>query len=140
MNGRKTTEGKFIIMAESKDYLTQPQENGSIRISEDVIASIAALAVREVEGVYGLSPNASFDLSNILGKKNLRNGIRVRIDEDGALAIGCNLVVKMGCAVMTVAKNVQTAISDAVTSMTGVRPTQINVNVCGVATPKPAAK
>lgn len=127
-------------MAESKDYLTQTQENGSIQISEDVIASIAALAVREIEGVYGLSPNASFDLSNILGKKNLRNGIRVKIAENEDLTIACNLVVKMGCTVMTVAKNVQTAISDAVASMTGVRPAHINVNVCGVAAPKPAAK
>ena len=127
-------------MADTKNYIVQPQDGGSILISEDVIASIAALAVREVEGVYGLSATATFDISSLLGKKNLRNGIRVRIDENGALSIGCNLVVKMGCAVMTVAKNVQTAISDAVTSMTGVRPTQINVNVCGVATPKPAAK
>ncbi len=127
-------------MAESKDYLTQAQEHGSIQISEDVIASIAALAVREVEGVYGLSANASFDLSNILGKKNLRNGIRVRIDANEQLTIACNLVVKMGCTVMTVAQNVQTAIADAVTAMTGVRPVQVNVHVCGVAAPKTAAK
>ena len=127
-------------MAESKDYLTQAQDCGSIQISEDVIASLAALAVREIEGVYGLSANANFDLSNILGKKNLRNGIRVKISESEDLTIACNLVVKMGSAVMTVAKNVQTAISDAVTAMTGVRPVRVNVNVCGVATPKPAAK
>lgn len=127
-------------MAESKDYLTQTLENGSIQISEDVIASIAALSVREVEGVYGLSANASLDLSNILGKKNLRNGIRVKIGENEELSIACNLVVKMGSAVMTVAKNVQTAISDAVAAMTGVRPALVNVNVCGVATPKTPTK
>ena len=40
-------------MAESKNYIVQPQEGGNILISEDVIASIASLAVREVEGVYG---------------------------------------------------------------------------------------
>ena len=41
---------------------------------------------------------------------------------------------------MTVAKNVQEAIADEVTAMTGVRPLRVNVNVCGVAVPKPAAK
>ena len=54
-------------MAEGKKYIEQPQEGGRILISEDVIASIAALAVREVEGVYGLSTTAAFDISTILG-------------------------------------------------------------------------
>lgn len=126
-------------MADNKEYLVQAQENGSILISEEVIASIAALAVREVEGVYGLSTTASFDIANILGKKNLRKGIRVSINDD-EIAIACNLVVKMGSAVMTVAKNVQEAISNEVASMTGNRPTRVNVNVCGVAMPKNPAK
>lgn len=128
-----------MIMAENKEYLVQEQENGSILISEEVIASIASLAVREVEGVFGLSITQTLDLSNILGKKNLRKGIRVTIAEEG-VEISCNLIVKMGAAVMTVAKNVQEAIADEVTTMTGVRPLRVNVNVCGVAVPKPAAK
>lgn len=127
-------------MAENKEYLMLAQEHGSIRISEEVIASIAALAVREVEGVFGLSANGTFDLANILGKKNLRNGIRVRISEDDTVEIACNLVVRMGSAVMTVAQNVQNAIADEVTSMTGIRPAQVNVNVCGVAAARTAEK
>lgn len=126
-------------MAENKDYLVQEQENGSILISEEVIASIASLAVREVEGVYGLSMTQTLDLSNILGKKNLRKGIRVAITEEG-VTVSCNLIVKMGSAVMTVAQSVQTAIADEVAAMTGVRPLRVNVNVCGVAVPKAAAK
>jgi len=122
-------------MAENKEYLVQAQENGSILISEEVIASIAALAVREVDGVYGLSSTSNFDISNVLGKKTLRKGIRVGLNGD-EISIACNLIVKMGFAVMTVAKNVQEAISDEVASMTGSRPVRVNVNVCGVAVPK----
>ena len=96
-------------MADTKNYIVQPQDGGSILISEDVIASIAALAVREVEGVYGLSATATFDISSLLGKKNLRSGIRVTIEEE-KVEISCNLVVKMGEAVMSVAKNVQESI------------------------------
>ena len=102
-------------MAENKEYLVQELENGSILISEEVIASIAALAVREVEGVFGLSVTQTLDLSNILGKKNLRKGIRVGITDEG-VEIACNLIVKMGCAVMTVARAVQEAITEEVTS------------------------
>ena len=126
-------------MAESKEYMTMPEENGSINISEEVIASIAALAVREVEGVFGLSVTQTLDLSNILGKKNLRKVIRVVITDEG-VEIACNVIVKMGCAVMTVAKAVQEAITEEVTSMTGTRPLRVNVNVCGVAVPKTAEK
>ena len=38
-------------MAENKEYYTQKAENGSIQISEDVVASVAAMAVMEQEGV-----------------------------------------------------------------------------------------
>ncbi len=122
-------------MAEMKNYIVQPQEGGSIQISEDVVASIAALAVREVEGVYGLSTTPTFDISSLLGKKNLRNGIQVVIDGE-SIEISCNLVVKLGEAVMTVAKNVQDSIVNEVFSMTGVRPAAVNINVCGIAIPK----
>lgn len=126
-------------MADRKDYLVQSLENGNIMISEEVIASIAALAVREVSGVYGLSATAALDLSNIIGKKNLRKGIRVIISGE-ELEISCNLVVKFGEAVMEVAKQVQEAIAAEVLSMTGTAPKRINVNVCGVAEPKTTTK
>lgn len=122
-------------MADRKDYLAQSLENGNIYISEEVIASIAALAVREIEGVYGLSASATLELSNIIGKKSLRRGIRVTID-GAQIEIACNLVVKYGEAVMEVAKQVQEAISAEVTNMTGTTPKRVNINVCGVATAK----
>lgn len=126
-------------MADTKEYLVHEQECGKILISEDVIASIAAAAVREVEGVYGLSATANFDISNIIGKKSLRRGIHVALKEEG-IEITCNLVVKMSTTVMEVAQNVQNAIADEVASMTGERPAKVNVNVCGVAVPKAPAE
>lgn len=126
-------------MADRKDYLVQSLDNGSVMISEEVIASIAALAVRDVDGVYGLSAGATLDFKNIIGKKNLRKGIRVLISEEG-VDIACNLVVTYGENVMTVAKAVQEAIAAEVTSMTGVEPQRVNINVSGVAAPKTAAK
>ena len=40
-----------FTMAENKQYITHAQENGSVMISEDVIATIVANAVSEVEGI-----------------------------------------------------------------------------------------
>lgn len=123
-------------MADNKDYLVQAQENGNVLISEEVVASIAALAVREIDGVYGLSASANFDISNIIGKKNLRKGIRVVFNDKNEMEISCNLVVKIGVTVMEIAKKVQEAIAGEVEAMTGMKPARVNVNVCGVAQPK----
>ena len=41
-------------MGENKEYMTHPEELGCIHISEDVLASIAAGAAAEVEGISGL--------------------------------------------------------------------------------------
>ena len=122
-------------MSELKGYLVQTEENGAVMISQEVIASIASLAIREVEGVYGLSTGTSLDIGNILGKKHFRKGIDVKFGEEG-MEISCNLVVKMGSAVMTVAKAVQEAIAEEVTNMSGTRPLAVNVNVSGIAVPK----
>lgn len=122
-------------MAERNEHLVQSLENGNIFISEEVIASVAALAVREVEGVYGLGTASSVDLGSIVGKKNLRKGIRVLIEEEN-IDISCNLIVKIGTAVVDVAKRVQDSISSEVSAMVGIQPRRVNVNVCAVASPK----
>ena len=41
-------------MSENKEYMTHPEELGCIHISEEVLASLSAGAVAEVEGVSGL--------------------------------------------------------------------------------------
>ena len=80
-------------MADTKNYIVQPQDGGSILISEDVIASIAALAVREVEGVYGLSAPATVDISSRLGKQHLRRGLRVTMEEERVESSVCGIAI-----------------------------------------------
>ena len=55
-------------MGENREYLTMEKENGSVNIAEDVVASIAALAVQEVEGVCGMA-GVSSELSEFLNSK-----------------------------------------------------------------------
>ena len=50
-------------MAENKEYFSKEVENGSIQISEEVVASVAAMAVLEVEGVCGLASNLGYDIA-----------------------------------------------------------------------------
>lgn len=127
-------------MSESKEYISQQQENGCLHISEDVIISIAASAILEVEGVFGLSANLGSDIAEILGKKNLSKGVRLTIGDDGIIALDCFIVVKFGGSVMEIAKAVQDSVFSGVESVTGLKVQSVNVTVGGVALPKDAKK
>ena len=119
-------------MAESKQYITQNQENGTVQISEDVIISIVIVAVGETEGVAGFSARLGSDIAEILGRKNWGKGVKLTITEDDRLYIECNIVATYGYAVVNVAKAVQENVTSAVESMTGMQVTEVNVNVCGI--------
>ena len=119
-------------MADNKQYITQVQENGTVIISEEVIATIVHHAATEVEGVVGLSGKFNSEIVELLGKKNWSKGIKIAIGENDAVSIDCNVVIAYGQSVVSVASAVQSAISAALESMTGVTVAAVNVNVCGI--------
>ena len=119
-------------MAENKQYVTQIQENGSVLISEDVIVTIVAHAVQEVEGVVGLNVKPGSDIIDMIGKKGWGKGLKITIGEEDALDVDCNINIAYGHSVVTVAKAVQDAVVVALESMAGVKIAAVNVNVCGI--------
>ena len=119
-------------MADNKQYVTHMHANGSVQISEDVIATIVAHAVTEVKGIVGLSTKPGADIAEFIGKKNWGKGIKIYISEDNEVSIDCNVTVSYGQSVVSVAKDVQAAIHNAVEELTGVTIAAVNVNVCGI--------
>ena len=119
-------------MADNKQYITQIQDNGSVMISEDVVATIVSLAVKEVEGVVGLSTKPGADIADMIGKKNWGKGLRIVIAEDNALTVDCDIIVSYGQSVVSVASAVQETVLAALESATGVKVNAVNVNVCGI--------
>ena len=122
-------------MAESKEYMTMPEENGSINISEEVIAAIAVGAVREVEGVSGMMTNLGGSVTDLVtNKKNAQKGAKgVKIDMTGsALVLDLYLTVQYGHAIPEVAENAQKAVASAIEAMTGCTVSAVNIHVGGV--------
>jgi uncharacterized alkaline shock family protein YloU len=119
-------------MAENKQYITQFQDNGSIMISEDVVATIVTQAVKDVEGVVSLSTKPGADIAEMIGKKNWGKGMKIEIAENNEITVDCNVVIGYGQSVVAVAKAVQDAVAGALESMTGVKVAAVNVNVCGI--------
>ncbi len=115
-------------MAELKEYTTQLDEAGKIAISDDVIASIAAVAANEIDGVSGLGTTL---VTDFIGKKQASKGVKVAISET-SVEIFLTITVKKGVVIPTVAKAVQEAVIAAVESMTGIRVETVDVKVAGV--------
>ena len=122
-------------MAENKQYITQSQENGCVMISEDVVATIALNALTEIEGFAGLSTKPGADIADLIGKKNWGKGLKVSLNNDETISVDCNINVKYGHSVVDVAKAAQDAIISALDSMTGIKTSAVNVNVCGIVRP-----
>ena len=119
-------------MSEYKQYITEAQENGNVMISEDVIETIVDQALTEVEGLEHLNIKTGAEIVDLIGGKNWGKGIKVQIGENDELVIECNIIVKFDYAVVDVAKNCQSAVANAVESVTGVHVDAVNVNVCGI--------
>ena len=122
-------------MADSKEYMTLPEENGSINISEEVIAAIAVGAVREVEGVSGMMTSMGNSVTDLVNnRKNAQKGAKgVKIDMTGTtLALDLYLTVQYGHAIPEVAENAQKAVASAVEAMTGCPVGTVNIHVGGI--------
>ena len=118
-------------MADSKEYWTSASDQGSVRISEDVIASIAAIAASETEGVGNLYSGIGTNVAEFLGKKSLPKGVKVVFHGD-LVEVEVSLLAQYGYNICEVSKNVQSAVRSSIQSMTGMRTSAVNINVGGV--------
>lgn len=115
-----------------ENYITCQEANGSINISEEVIATLVRAAVTQVEGVAGLSNTSGSELVELIGIKTLSKGVKVQFDE-GKIIVDAIITVSYGHNIMDVAKSVQDEVMSVVLSVTGMDKAAVNVHVSGVA-------
>lgn len=127
----KENEQKGEIVELEEEIKT---ENEGIKISDDVVAVIAGVAVSEVPGVSGMAGGFAGGISEVFsGKKNLAKGIKVDVTETNA-KIDVNIIVEYGSRIPDVAFEIQNRVKKAVESMTGLKVEEVNVHVQGVDT------
>jgi len=107
-------------------------EDGQVRISDDVVGTIAGIAATEVEGVAGMSGGIVGGITDMLGRKNLAKGVKVEVGEREA-ALDLYVVVEYGIRIPEVAQLIQSNVKRAVESMTGLKVVEVNIHVQGVA-------
>ena len=118
------------VLIEAKD------DNNGIKISDDVVAVIAGVAVSEVPGVSGMAGGFAGGISEVLsGKKDMSKGIKVEVGEKET-KIDVNIIVEYGTRIPDVAFEIQNRVKKAVETMTGLTVLEVNVHVQGVSTEK----
>ena len=104
---------------------------GEVKIADEVVGIIAALAATEVEGVASMAGNITNELISRLGMKNLSKGVKVDVLE-GVVTVSLALNMKYNYSVMDVSAKVQEKVKSAVENMTGLEVADVNVKVAGV--------
>ena len=120
------------IVDNVKDERSENAETvNSIKISSDAVAMYVGIAIAEIQGVYGMSGALAGITEAISGKKNYTKGVKVDVDEKSA-KIDVNIIVEYGARIPDVAFEIQTKVKKSVETMTGLKVSEVNVNVQGV--------
>ena len=104
---------------------------GEIKIADEVVAIIAALAATEVEGVASMAGNITNELIGKLGMKNLSKGVKVDVLE-GIVTVSLALNLKSNYSIVEVSARVQEKVKNAIENMTGLEVADVNIKVAGV--------
>ncbi len=124
-----------------KDIIFETNENGAIKIANEVVMAIASQALEEIKGV-SVAVSIADGIVDKLRKKASGKGINIYTDEETGLTdIDVHVNVEYGMNVLEVSWAVQEAVKKNITSMTDVKVGKINVFVDGVTVEKePKAK
>ena len=101
------------------------QGKGTIKISDDVIATVSAIAIEDVEGISGLCEGGK---EIAFGIKAPSKAVRAEM-KDNFVVIDLDIVVNYGVNIPDVAWEIQSKVKKAVESMTGLIVQKVNVNI-----------
>ena len=128
MASKKETSTEKI----EKAYTLDSSSAGEVKVADEVVASIAALAAGEVEGVSGTTGSIGQKLMKTVGMRS-GSGSGVRVDIAGNMVrVDLALVMKYGYNVMETCRKVQDKVKSAIENMTGLNVTDVNIRITSV--------
>lgn len=113
-------------------YVLQEDEKiGSVKIADDVVAMIAALAATEVDGVAAMAGNMTNELLSRVGVRNLAKGAKVEV-LNKKVKVDIAITVEYGYNIPSTCQSVQTKVKNAIENMTGLEVTDVNIRIAGI--------
>ena len=113
------------------EELMNVQPHGTVSFANEVLETIAGIAVAEVPGIANMSGGFKDGINDLIGKKKLSKGVKATKTEDN-LTFDVQIIVEYGVKVQEVCVNIQESVFNAVETMTGLKANAINVYVQGV--------
>ena len=109
----------------------EDKDGNTVQISEDVIASIAAMSMKDIKGVYAVGTGMKNGIMERLGWEDLAKGVTVEVLEDGVI-VDVVITVNFDKKIMDVSKEIQDKIQTTIKDMTDMDVIAVNVRVAGV--------
>lgn len=110
---------------------TNLDAEGHVSISNDVVAIIASIAAKSVDGVAAMINSITGGFAEFLGKKNPSKGVKVSVTGRD-VKIDMSVIVEYGVKIPDVAWEIQEKTKNEVEAMTGLNVVAVNVNIDGV--------
>ncbi|MBR6309242.1 MAG: Asp23/Gls24 family envelope stress response protein [Lachnospiraceae bacterium] len=102
-----------------------------VKIANDVVGKIAAIAALEVEGVSAMGNNITTEIMGKVGMKNLMKNVKVEI-LNGQVNVELAITVDYGMNIPGLSQNVQTRVKQAIENMTSLEVGDVNVRIAGI--------
>ncbi|MCR5404128.1 MAG: Asp23/Gls24 family envelope stress response protein [Butyrivibrio sp.] len=110
-------------------------EVGTVKIADDVVARIAALAALEVDGVSAMAGNYTSEILEKVSRKNLSKGAKVVV-VNGEVKVDLSLMMSYGFNIPATCQQAQTRVKGSIENMTGLTVTDVNIRIAGITMPE----
>ncbi len=105
---------------------------GNIKISVDVVSTIAGIATSEIKGVAGMYGTFAGGIAEMFGaKKNPAKGVKVDMNNTN-VTIDLYIVVDYGVRIPELSWEIQESVKNNVETMTGLDVLKVNIHIEGV--------
>ena len=138
MNRNENDKTNRSVFPDGASIAERKSENvmGIVKVHESVIASIIRKAACSVDGVIRLAGNTLVDnIAEFVGsKKVMDRAISIEMG-DNAVKIEIRVILAYGCKVPEVASNIQSAVIEEITRITGMQVPRIDIVVMDLEDP-----
>ena len=120
---QETTKNSYV--------LNEAEKFGTVKIADDVVAMIAALAATEVDGVAAMAGNMTNELLSRVGVKSLSKGARVYVSNK-KVKVELAITMEYGYNIPATCQRVQNRVKAAIENMTGLEVLDVNIRIAGI--------
>ena len=137
-SGSSSSSSERGVQKQASSALSTSQ--GKTSIADSVVAKIAGMAAREVDGVYKMGAGAARAMGTLRERfpgssgPSVTSGVAVEVGETQA-AIDLDVVVEYGVSIGDLSQGIRRNVIGSVERMTGLQVTEVNISVDDVHLP-----